>query len=196
MVMLGCSATFINTSTPKIMGGWFSPSSATAMMGIALASTNVAMALGSGTAALFKSTQSAFVFTAVIAVFVMFLWMVFIKEKKTEAGSVQERAPFKESIAASIKNKGIWASAMCAMAMSTGLTGCGVFMPQALMSRGLSEAGAGAYGMALTFGYMTTSLVSPILIKKIGTTKKRLRVLLLVYGILMTVFSGRPGSRR
>jgi NNP family nitrate/nitrite transporter-like MFS transporter len=61
-------------------------------------------------------------------------------------------------------------------------------MPQALMSRGLSEAGAGAMGMALTFGYMATSLVSPVIIKKVGRTKKRLRLLMLIYGLLMVVF--------
>ncbi len=56
------------------------------------------------------------------------------------------------------------------------------------MSRGLSEAGAGAMGMALTFGYMATSLVSPVIIKKVGRTKKRLRLLMLIYGLLMVVF--------
>ncbi len=190
MFLVGCSATFINTATPKIMGSWFAPASAAAMMGLALASTNAAMALGSGTAALFPSTQAAFKFTAAAALVITVLWLLLIKEKKAETGRTEERAPFKESLSVVIGNRGVWAAALCALSMSTGLTGCGVFMPQALMSRGLSEAGAGAMGMSLTFGYMATSLVSPVLIKKVGRTKRRLQALMTVYGVLMTLFLG------
>ena len=188
MILLGCSATFVNTTTPKIMGTWFTAGNTTALIGITLASANISMSLGTGTAALFSSTKAVYLFTAIVSVIIMVLWLLFFKERKTEAGYVPERVPFKESFSVVIKSGGVWAAAMCAMAMAIALTGCGVFMPQALMSRGMSEAGAGAMGMAITIGYMTTSLLSPVIIKKVGVTVKRLKLMMTVYGLLTAVF--------
>jgi NNP family nitrate/nitrite transporter-like MFS transporter len=188
MILLGSSATFVNTTTPKIMGSWFSGGNTTALIGITLASANISMSLGTGTAALFSSTKAVYVFTAIVSLIIMALWLLFFRERKTEGGQVPERVPFKESFIVVIKNKGVWGAALCAMATSIAITGCGVFMPQALMSRGMSEAGAGAMGMAITFGYMTTSLLSPVIIRRIGVTVRRLKVMMTVYGILMAAF--------
>ena len=50
-----------------------------------------------------------------------------------------------------------------------------IFMPQALMSRGLTEGEAGWYAVALTAGTMLTTLISPTIVRKIGTSGTKVR---------------------
>lgn len=182
MLLLGFSASFVNANTPKVAGAWFSSSRVTAMMGLVLAFSNMGNALGSGTAPQFPSTQAAFRFSAVLAVAVLVLWVLFLTEKKgggEETRSAEpeeeERAAFKDSIRTVLRNKGLWFVALCNIGMMLGMLTNIIFMPSALQSRGLTEGEAGWYAVALTAGTMLTTLISPTIVRKIGTSGTRVR---------------------
>ena len=183
MLLLGFSASFVNANTPKVAGAWFPSSKVTAMMGLVLCFSNMGNALGSGTAPQFATTQAAFRVAAVLAVVVLVLWVLFLTEKKGPAASAreeeaeeeEERAAFKDSIRAVLRNKGLWFVALCNIGMMLGMLTNIIFMPQALMSRGLTEGEAGWYAVALTAGTMLTTLISPSIIRKIGTTGNKVR---------------------
>lgn len=196
MMMMGFSASFVNSTTPKIMGGWFEPSKVTIMTGIVLASTGVSMALGSGTAVLFSTTKGAFVFAAVCAVVVFALWCLFMPARTGSGDKRQseEKASFKESVPVVLKSKEVWICALCAFSMVSCSTGCNIFTPQALMSRGMSEKSAGLMSMAISAGNMLAGLITPIIIKYLGKTKKRLRLMMLLFAVVavvLTVFAWR-----
>ncbi|MCR4771655.1 MAG: MFS transporter [Oscillospiraceae bacterium] len=186
MMMMGFSASFVNSTTPKIMGGWFEPSKVTIMTGVVLAASGIAMALGSGTAVLFDTTRGAFVFAAVCAAAVLALWCVFMPsgiggENMRDSG---EKASFRESVSVVLKSRKVWVCALCAFSMVACSTGCNIFTPQALMSRGMSEKSAGLMSMAISAGNMLAGLGTPIVIKYLGGTKKRLRLMMLAYTVL------------
>jgi len=85
-ILIGCSATFINTTAPKIIGQWFPKEKTTQFMGVVLAVANLSMAIGTGTAALFSSVTAAFRFSAALAAVILVVWLLFITEKKGGEG--------------------------------------------------------------------------------------------------------------
>ena len=190
MLLMGFSASFVNSTTPKVAGAWFPASKVTAMMGLVLAFSNLGMALGSGTAPQFPTTQAAFRFAAGLAVVVLILWLLLNAEKKggTESSAAEEeaeeRASFRESVTTVLRNKGLWFVALCNIGMMLGMLSNTIFMPQALMSRGLTEGEAGWYAVALTMGNMITSIVSPAIVRRIGTTGNRVRWIMRICGLM------------
>ncbi len=193
MLLMGFAASFVNANTPKIAGAWFPASKVTAMMGLVLAFSNLAMALGSGTAPEFPSTGAAFRFAAVCAVVVLALWLLLMREKKggavsgteqAETATEEERAAFGDSIRTVLRNKGLWFVALCNIGTMLGVLTNTIFLPQALMSRGLTESEAGWYAVALTVGTMLTTAVSPNIIRRVGTTGTRFRWIMRVCAVL------------
>ena len=192
MLLLGFSASFVNANTPKVAGAWFPSSKVTAMMGLVLCFSNMGNALGSGTAPQFPTTQAAFRFAAVLAVVVLILWVLFLTEKKGGAAAASEEAPeeeeeraaFKDSIRTVLRNKGLWFVALCNIGMMLGMLTNIIFMPQALMSRGLTEQEAGWYAVALTAGTMLTNMISPTIVRKVATTGTRFRWMMRICAIV------------
>ena len=183
-ILIGCSATFINTTAPKIIGGWFPRERATPLMGVVLAVANLAMALGTGTAALFSTVAAAFRFSAALAAAVLLLWFLFIAEKReTGATKAEEPAPVSESIRAVGKHGGVWLLSLFCLGSVAAIGSVSVFLPQALMSRGMTEVQAGWLSMAVTLGNMATNFVSPAIIRRFGTTRKRLCLMVCVYSL-------------
>jgi len=183
-ILIGCSATFINTTAPKIIGGWFPRERATPLMGVVLAVANLAMALGTGTAALFSTVAAAFRFSAALAAAVLLLWFLFIAEKReTGAKQAEEPVPVSESIRAVGKHGGVWLLSLFCLGSVAAIGSVSVFLPQALMSRGMTEVQAGWLSMAVTLGNMATNFVSPAIIRRFGTTRKRLCLMVCVYSL-------------
>lgn len=186
MIMIGCAATFVNTTTPRIMGDWFPAHKVTLLMGIVIGIGNLAMALGSGTATLFPGPTAAFRFAAFFAAIVLILWLLFSAEKKhaPEAAEAQEEhVPLLESFRTVARSRKVWLTSFFCMGLVAAIGSVSIFIPQALISRGMSNVTAGWVSMAVTLGNMTSSFLSPIIIRKFAVTKKRLCLLLFLYGI-------------
>lgn len=185
MVMMGFAATFVNSNTPKVMGQWFPKEKVTQFTGFVFAFSNIAMALGTGTAAQFHSVSGAFRFSGCVAVVVLVLWCLLITEKKS-GGSRKpvESVPLKESLTAAVKCRGVWLCSFFITGFIVAISGVCFFLPQALQSRGMSPETAGWISMSVTMGNMVSSFVSPVLIRKFGTTKKRVRRMIAGVSIL------------
>ena len=183
MAAMGFAASFVNATTPKVMGAYFPPAKVTVMMGVVIAVANAGMALGTGTAAMFPTTRAAFSFSAVFAAVVLALWLLLNTDQRRPARGEEDadRAPFRDSLRAVLRSKQVWLCALCCFGLTIGVLGSTIYMPQALMSRGLTERQAGWMGMAVTLGNMATSFVTPTLIRRFGTTVKRVRTMLLCY---------------
>ena len=191
-VLIGCAATFINTTAPKIIGRWFPREKTTQFMGVVLAVANLSMALGIGTAALFPGVKEAFLFSAYLAAFVLIVWFLFITEKKAGAGPApeEENAPIRESLRAVGKSGGVWLVSLFCLGSVAAIGSVSVFLPQALMSRGMTAVQAGWISMAVTMGNAVTNFVSPGIIRRVGTTRKRLCLMVCVYSLGEAVLVG------
>lgn len=101
MILAGFGTTFLNVNMSKILGSWFTPDKIGPMMGITMIGCTLGMTLGVGTTAMLPSTQFAFFLSAVLEAIILFLWIVFMKEKKTDVAQTPvESSPVKESLAA------------------------------------------------------------------------------------------------
>ncbi len=187
-ILIGCAATFINTTAPKIIGQWFPREKTTQYMGMVLAVANLSMALGIGTAALFSSVTAAFRFSAILAVVILVVWCLFITEKKGQGIEAAETVPVGESIKAVVKHRGVWLVSLFCLGSVAAIGSVSVFMPQALISRGMTAVQAGWYSMAVTLGNCVTNFVSPAIIRRFGTSKKRLTVMVCLYSLGEVVF--------
>ena len=187
-ILIGCAATFINTTAPKIIGQWFPREKTTQFMGMVLAVANLSMALGIGTAALFSSVTAAFRFSAVLAAVILVIWCLFITEKKGQGNEKEETVPIGESIRAVGKHRGVWLVSLFCLGSVAAIGSVSVFMPQALISRGMTAVQAGWYSMAVTLGNCVTNFVSPAIIRRFGTSKKRLTVMVCLYSLGEVVF--------
>ena len=189
-ILIGCAATFINTTAPKIIGQWFPREKTTQFMGVVLAIANLSMALGIGTAALFSGVTAAFAFSAALAAVTLAVWFLFITEKKQVGASPAEaeEVPVLESIRAVGKHGGVWLVSLFCLGSVAAIGSVSVFLPQALMSRGMTAVQAGWYSMAVTLGNCVTNFVSPSIIRRFGTSRKRLCVMVCIYSLGEAVF--------
>ena len=58
MICIGVCASFLNANTPKILGQWFSPATMSLGMSVFLASSNIGIMLGQGTASLYSGMKN------------------------------------------------------------------------------------------------------------------------------------------
>lgn len=199
-ILIGFAATFVNSTTPKIVGVWFPPERITQIMGIVLAIGNLAMGLGSGTAAQFGSVRRAFGFTAGFSLVFLALWLLFIAEKPQNAAAAapaEERVPIGESLRAVLKSRKVWMCSFICLGCTAGIGAVSVFLPQALMSRGMPAEKAGWLSMVVTLGNMTTSFVTPTIIRVFATNRRRLRGMLFAYALgaaVLIAFSWRASG--
>ena len=187
-ILIGTAATFINTTAPKIIGQWFPREKTTQLMGVVLAVANLSMALGTGTAALFSGVTAAFRFSALLAAGVLVIWCLFITEKRGPDAPGEAAAPIPESIRVVGKHGGVWLLSLFCIGSVAAIGSVSVFMPQALMSRGMTDVQAGWYSMAVTLGNAVTNFVSPVLIRRFGTSKRRITLMVCLYSLGEAVF--------
>lgn len=200
-ILVGFGTTFINATTPKLMSQWFHPEKVAPLMGVVLAASNLALALGTGTAALFGSIRSAFSFTAVGAAVVTVLWLLLVREKRDGgARAAAVSAPIGESLRVVLRDKRVWLCAVFAFGAVVGVSSVSVFLPQALMTLGITEANSGWISMALTLGNTVSCFLSPILIPRLIHTKRQFSWMVLVLGlcsVALTALAWRcPGVLR
>ena len=125
---------FLNANSAKIIGSWFSPAKISAMMGIYLAASNLGMTAGTGTTAMLPGTKSAYTIAAVLALVLVIIWFVFMKNP-VHTESRQAEMPsmnILDSVKVVLKNRSVWVVGFCLMFV----LGCNVvissFMPTAL----------------------------------------------------------------
>lgn len=172
MIFIGVCATFLNANGPKILGQWFSPAAMTSAMGIFLATANIGISLGTGTASLYSGMKGAFIGSAVLAIVVLVLWLVFMREKPTEAkDETEEKVSVIEGLKSVVKCKTVWMVAVTLFLCAGCITSMSNFLPSALAEQGFSESAAGKVTMGLTLGSLLGCVACPIFFKYLKKKK-------------------------
>ena len=176
MTVLGFGLTFINANLVKIVGAWFPPEKISKIMGVALTAPTLGMTLGMGTAPLFPSIKSAYIFSAAICIMATLLWIVFMKgQNKGEGKSIKENAGASQtaSIISLLKvpaqSKALWVTGVCLMLVLGATMAFTSFLPIALSSvKGMSAVSAGVIGSTVMAGTLVSAILSPIVAQKMG----------------------------
>ena len=180
MICIGVCASFLNANAPKILGQWFSPTSMSLSMSIFLAAANIGIMLGQGTSSLYNGLKGAFIGSAVIAVIVLVLWFVLMRERPEEEEQKGEKVSLVEGLKVVVKSKTVWLAAVCLFLAAGSMTSLSNFLPQALQVRGFSESSSTVVAMALTFGSMVGCFISPYIYKYFKSQK----VYFIVYAVV------------
>lgn len=185
MIAIGLCATFLSANSAKILGQWFAPEKVAITVGIYLAVSNGAMALGQGTAALFPSMNGAFMFSVVLAVIVAVIYIIFMRDKQDNTAPSNDKitAPkvsVLEGVKVCIKNKYVWFAAICLMLNISAFCSLSQFLPQALASRGIAPGSSNTIATALTIGGLLSCFITPSLFMRLGHNK----LLMAIYSII------------
>ena len=189
MILAGLASTFISSNIAKYLGGWFAPEKIGTMIGITMAGSTAAMAIGMGTTAMFPSVRAAYIFAAVLAVIILVAW--FLLARKSEAEKADKKAEIKEQqisiidcLKGIIKNKHIWLIGSCLMFLMGSQIALSAFLPMALQAeRGIAATASGVVTSVIMFGNLAGTILGPILCAKIG----RMKPYLLVCGVIAAI---------
>ena len=188
MIFIGVCATFLNSNAPKVMGQWFSPAKSAATMGVFMAFANGGIALGTGTASLYGSMNTAFIGSGIIAVGAFVCWLFFMRDKKDDmpilkSAEPQEKVSIKKGIVTVAKAPVVWITAFSLFLCAGAMTSISNFLPSALEGRGLTSGNASLATMGMTIGALVGNLVSPFIFAKLH----RPRLTVILYGIVGAV---------
>jgi NNP family nitrate/nitrite transporter-like MFS transporter len=175
MVFSGCGAAFINANIVKMVGAWFPPEQLGKKLGILLTSATFGMTMGMGTSSLFPSVNSAFLFSSILCVISVLLWLLFMdNDHRFSTKSADVIEPNQEiSLIALLKvpakSAPLWIVGLCLMLVVGSMMAFMSFLPAALsQTKGLSDVSAGATGSAFMIGTLLSAILSPIIANKVG----------------------------
>lgn len=178
MVLSGIVATFFNSNAAKFLGNWFGPQKLGMVIGISMAGSTAAMAVGMGTTAMFPSIRSAFIVAAVLSVAVTVLWFIFMKNRPSGSGqSDKETLALEQPSVGSclkviIKSKNVWLTALCLLCVMGSSVSLSSFLPLALnVERGISATTSGIITAVITLGNFIGTVTGPMIGAKVGRMK-------------------------
>ncbi len=176
MVLAGLGSGLLTANLAKLFGAWFPPSQMGTVMGIYLIGMSVAMFLGTGTTALFPSEGIAFIFSGVLCLMILILWLTLAKNKPAGAPDLP-LFPVKEYLRTAAHSSGTWLAGICLFfIMGCAMTFTG-FLPNVLHNlRGIGPVQAGFYASLATLGGAFGSFMGPTICSRIGVMKPYLVV--------------------
>lgn len=193
MFLTGTGATLLNANGAKLIGSYFSKEKSVTMMSVFLGSATLAMAIGMGTTnLLFGSLKSAFVFSAVLSLLGMVLWLAFVREPQKDRTTdikIEENNPgILEGLKIVLRNKYIWLTGICLIGAVGSATAMNALLPTALVQRGVEEVEAGFIASFMPIGNLIGCLVIPLIAYRFGKNKPVL-IFCAVIGALGAAFA-------
>jgi len=182
-VLAGLGSALLTGNLAKLFGAWFPPEQMGTVMGLYMIGMSLAMFCGTATTALFPSEGAAFIFSGVLSLVVLVLWLLFAKNKPPEAPA-QPTLPVYQYLAKAAHSTSTWLAGLCMFLILGGAMTFTSFLPNALHSlRGISPVQAGVYASMATLGGALGSLLGPIICGRIGIMKPYLAIVCVLGGI-------------
>ena len=179
-ILAGLASALLNSNIAKLFGAWFRPEQMGTTMGIYLVSPMLACFLGTSTTALFPSDASAFIFSGVVCLIILVLWMIFARNKPAGAPDLPI-LPATRYLGKAARSRGVWLGGACVFfAMGATMT-ISSFLPNVLQNlRGIGPVQAGVYGSLATLGGAFGCFLGPIICNRMGV----MRLYLVIVGLL------------
>jgi MFS family permease len=170
-VLAGLASGLLVGNLAKLFGAWFPPAQMGTIMGICMVSPVLAMFLGTSTTTLFPSDASAFIFSGVLCLIILVLWMVFAKDKP-EGAPDMPILPVTKYLGEAARSRNIWLAGVALFFAMGALMTMNSFLPNVLHdARGLDPTRAGFYGSLATFGGIFGSFIGPLICNRLGVMK-------------------------
>ena len=187
-VLAGVASGLLVANISKLFGAWFPPEQMGSLMGTYMVSPMLAGTVATATTALFPSEKSAFIFSGLVCLAILILWLVLAKNKPEGAPDLPS-LPVTRYIGKAARSRAIWMSGVCAFfVMGSMMTFTG-FLPNVLGDMpGISRRLAGFWGSLPNLGGIFGSFLGPLICRKLGVMKPYLVVVSLL-GAAVTFWS-------
>src|SRR5512136_1675785 len=106
-VLAGLASGLLVGNLAKLFGAWFPPAQMGTIMGVCMVSPVLAMFLGTSTTTLFPSDALAFIFSGVLCLIILILWMIFAKDKPEGAPDMPV-LPVTKYLGEAARSRNIW----------------------------------------------------------------------------------------
>ena len=186
-MMCGFTGLFMAVNRAKILGGWFPATRIPLVIGIATTSTPVANTIGVGLTSMMPSIQFALGTTAAISIVLLVLWTLFGKESSEEIAAMEAERNAEGSgntlknLVEIVKTPWIWVLCLAATACMAAQVPLMAFTTVILQTiREMEAVAAGGMATAITIGMGVGSVVTPIIVRKIGA----FRPVIIIYTVL------------
>jgi NNP family nitrate/nitrite transporter-like MFS transporter len=179
-ILAGLASALLSSNYAKLFGAWFPPEQMGTVMGISNISVALANFSGTATTALFPSDASAFIFSGVLCLVILILWLILAKNKPGAASDLPI-LPATQYLGKAARSSGVWLAGVCIFfVMGSMMTFTG-FLPNVLHSlRGVDPVKAGIYGSLVAFGGIFGSFLGPVICNRIGVMKPYLVIVSLL----------------
>jgi nitrate/nitrite transporter NarK len=179
-VLAGLASALLTGNLSKLFGAWFTSDQIGSVVGIYMLGTSLAMFLGTATTALFPSERAAFLFSGVVCLVILILWLMLAKNKPAGAPDLPI-LPVSQYLGKAAQSRGTWLAGMCmffVMGCAMIFTG---FLPNVLHAvHGIAPVQAGVYGSLATLGGAFGSLMGPWICNRIGSIKRYVGIVCLL----------------
>lgn len=172
MICPGFAVTFINSTNPKILGQWFTPEQTGIAVGIYTGMVGIGSAIATGTTAMLPSIKFAYVLAAVFISITSIIWILFMKEKRTEPAENTQTFFIADSVKAVLKSRDILLAGICIMCSYGCLMVMSTFLPMILQDKGMVREAAGTVASLVSIGQTAGCFTVPGIVGKIGKFRK------------------------
>lgn len=182
-VLAGLASGLLIGNLAKLFGAWFPPEQMGTIMGICMISPAIAMFVGTSTTAYFPSEASAFIFSGILCLIILILWLIFAKNKPEGAPDLPV-LPTIQYVGKAARSRGVWLAGACLFFIMGTIMTFSSFLPNVLRDLwSINEKTANWYGSLPTFGGIFGCFLGPLLCNRIGIMKPYL----IVVGLLGAV---------
>jgi len=179
-ILAGLASALLTSNLAKLFGAWFPPEQMGTVMGIYMISPMLAGFLGTATTALFPSDASAFIFSGVVCLGILILWLI-LARNKPEGAPALPILPAARYLGKAARSSGIWLAGACMFFVMGSVMTFSDFLPNVLHNlRGINPVQAGVYGSLATLGGAFGSFMGPVICNRMGVMKPYLVIISLL----------------
>ena len=184
MTLTGVAPTFVQSNNAKIMSSYVPPEKLSFSIGVVMLGGSIANYLGTSTTHLYPSTTAAYVASGILGLVAIVLWLLCLKEKKTEVKATEE-APVTMGAALKtvIRSANVWRIGLCMFFVETAFMSVTSTGPSALKSLGYEPGTAGLLAAMLSVGSPIGTMIGAPLIIRSGKPKLCLFVITAVTAV-------------
>jgi len=189
-VLSGLASGLLVSNLAKLFGAWFLPEQMGTMMGVYMIGPMFAQFVGTATTPLFPSDASAFIFSGVVCLVILVLWLVFAKNRPEGAPELPVLLPT-QYLGKAAQSKSVWLAGAAMFLIMGSMMTFTSFLPNVLHElRGISPEQAAFYGSLATFGAVFGSFIGPMICKRMGVMKPYL-IMVCLLGAVAVFWSWR-----
>jgi NNP family nitrate/nitrite transporter-like MFS transporter len=173
-ILAGLASGLLIGNLAKLFGAWFPPEQMGTIMGFCMISPAVAMFVGTSTTAYFPSDASAFIFSGILCLIILILWLIFAKNKP-EGSPDLPILPTMQYVGKAARSRGVWLAGACLFFIMGTIMTFSSFLPNVLRDLlSIGEKKANWYGSLPTFGGIFGCFLGPMICNRMGVMKRYL----------------------